>query len=162
MKPKLFTIGVYGTTEDEFFNALVKHKIDTFCDIRLRRGMRGSKYAFVNSSYLQTKLAGLEIQYFYFKDLAPSKATREKQKLEDEKKNIKKRERQTLGSDFVQAYEVENLSNFDSTEFLQQLGKDSERIVLFCVEKDPDACHRSLLAKHLVKELNIEVEHLVL
>ena len=162
MRQKIYTIGVYGTKEDDFFGTLVSNKIDTFCDVRLRRGMRGSKYAFVNSSYLQSKLAELGIQYFHFKDLAPSKATREKQKLEDVKKNVKKRDRQILSPSFIQAYETENLSNFDSNEFLQHLGGNSERIVLFCVEKDHDACHRSLLAKRLEKDLNIEVGHLVL
>lgn len=161
MQQKLFTIGVYGAKESDFFNALVEHKIDTFCDIRLRRGMRGSKYAFVNSNYLQAKLASLGIQYFHFKDLAPSKATRDKQTTDDNKKNVKKRERQTLSSAFIQAYQTENLSDFDSVDFLNRLGDNTERIVLFCVEKDPDACHRSLLSKRLVMDLNIELEHII-
>lgn len=38
---KLFTIEVYGFTEEQFYGKLKKHHIDTFVDIRLRRGMRG-------------------------------------------------------------------------------------------------------------------------
>ena len=43
---KIYTIGVYGKTEDEFFDALVENEIELFIDIRARRGMRGSKYSF--------------------------------------------------------------------------------------------------------------------
>ena len=39
---KIFTIGVYGKTADQFFSALTEHQIDVFCDIRQRRGLRGS------------------------------------------------------------------------------------------------------------------------
>lgn len=50
---RLVTIGVYGSTERKFFDALVRAKVDVFCDIRLRRGMRGATYSFANSSLLQ-------------------------------------------------------------------------------------------------------------
>ena len=43
---KLFTIGVYGFSETEFFDALEEAGIDTFIDIRYRRGVRGSLYAY--------------------------------------------------------------------------------------------------------------------
>jgi hypothetical protein len=33
--PEIYTIGVYGSSENEFFQKLTDHDIDTFCDIRL-------------------------------------------------------------------------------------------------------------------------------
>ena len=59
---EFYTIGVYGSTEQSFFTKLKENGIDTFCDIRQRRGVRGKKYAYVNSTYLQNKLKeyGLE------------------------------------------------------------------------------------------------------
>ena len=39
-KPKIYTIGVYGWTEEDFFNKLQEKNIDLFVDIRFRRGMR--------------------------------------------------------------------------------------------------------------------------
>ena len=74
MKPKIVTIGVYGFDEAGFFRALQEARVDTFCDIRDRRGVRGSTYAFVNSQRLQTRLTNLGICYLHRKDLAPSKA----------------------------------------------------------------------------------------
>ena len=40
----VFTIGVYGSTENSFFEKLAQSRIDLFCDIRQRRGVRGSQY----------------------------------------------------------------------------------------------------------------------
>ena len=48
---KIFTIGVYNSSETHFFDKLKNNHIDVFCDIRQRRGVRGRKYAFVNSLY---------------------------------------------------------------------------------------------------------------
>jgi putative nucleic acid modification protein with dual OB domain len=59
MKPKIVTIGAYGFDKESFFQALLDAKVDTFCDLRMRRGMRGSTYAFVNSSSLQSRLGEL-------------------------------------------------------------------------------------------------------
>ena len=53
----IYTMGVFGSTEQQFFEKLTENKIDIFCDIRQRRGVRGREYAFVNSNYLQRKLA---------------------------------------------------------------------------------------------------------
>jgi len=69
MATTIVTIGVYGFDEQSFFGALQDAKIDTFCDIRLRRGMRGSLYAFANSEYLQRRLRKLEIRYLHLKEL---------------------------------------------------------------------------------------------
>ena len=54
-------------------------RLDTFCDIRQRRGVRGATYAFANSQRLQVRLAELGIRYLHRKDLAPTKAMREVQ-----------------------------------------------------------------------------------
>jgi len=61
MKFDFFTIGVYRATEETFFKKLVENNIDTFLDIRRRRGVRGSKYSYVNSNKLQEKRATTEV-----------------------------------------------------------------------------------------------------
>ncbi len=133
MKPKIVTIGVYGFDQESFFNALLDANVDTFCDIRRRRGMRGSTYAFVNSSSLQKRLAEL---------------------------GIAKRSRKELGQAFIQAYEKECLSTFNSIDFIEQLGQDAQVIGLFCVEREPEACHRYLAARRLAQDLELQVEHI--
>jgi hypothetical protein len=53
------------------------------------------------------------------------------------------------------------LEEFDAAEFVASLGEGIETIVLFCVERAPAACHRSLLAERLAGDLGAEVMHLV-
>ena len=69
-----------------------------------------------------------------------------------------KRIRKTLGLSFIQAYEKECLSNFDSFQFLSLVGPEANIVCLFCVECEPEACYRSLVAKRLSRDLSLPVE----
>ncbi len=160
MSQKIVTIGVYGFNKERFFQALLDANVDMFCDIRLRRGMRGSEYTFVNSQRLQEMLKELGIRYMYAKELAPSKAVRDRQEQEDKKHGIAKRVRLELGQSFIQTYETECLSHFNSQAFIEQLGPDVKVMSLFCVECEPNACHRSLVARKLAQDLGLQVEHI--
>ena len=101
---KIFTIGVYNSTEDSFFTKLKNNNIDLFCDIRQRRGVRGSQYKYVNSNYLQQKLEELGIKYKYIKELAPTNEIRQKQKEVDKYNGENKKQRLVLGSVFTFEY----------------------------------------------------------
>jgi len=158
---KIYTIGVYGSTEKEFFNKLIENKIDTFCDIRQRRGVRGSEYSFVNSNYLQSKLADLDIKYGHISDLAPTTEIREHQKAEDLRQGEHKRDRNKLGAVFAAEYRNKIIEKFDFDKFVEQLDNaGTNRVVLFCVEGKADACHRSIVANELNKRYKYEIEHL--
>lgn len=158
---EFFTIGVYNSTEQDFFNKLVENRIDTFCDIRQRRAVRGSKYAFVNSNRLQNKLAELDIKYGHVLQLAPPKEIRELQKLADLQKGELKRERQELGGVFKSEYKNRILENFDFDTFIENLENvGANRVVLFCVEERPEACHRSIVSNKLQDTYNYKVTHI--
>jgi uncharacterized protein (DUF488 family) len=158
---KFVTVGVYGFSEAAFFEALQRARVDTFCDIRWRRGVRGSEYAFANSARLQKRLAELGIRYRHFRELAPSPALRQRQDEADKAEGTTKRKRTTLGNAFVSGYHDECLSAFDSRAFVEQLGTEARVVALFCVEREPAACHRSLLAAQLQQEIGLEVAHLL-
>ncbi|UGS19902.1 DUF488 domain-containing protein [Flavobacterium cyclinae] len=158
---EFFTIGVYNSTEKEFFNKLLENNIDTFCDIRQRRGVRGAKYSFVNSNRLQQKLADLEIKYGYIPDLAPTTEIRELQKEIDLQKGELKSERQELGKVFVIEYKNRILKNFNFDNFLESLDQiGASRVALFCVEEHHEACHRSIVAQKISTLYNKEITHL--
>ncbi len=158
---EFFTIGVYNSTEKEFFDKLTHNNIDTFCDIRQRRGVRGAKYSFVNSNKLQQRLNDLNIQYCYVQDLAPTTEIRDLQKAIDNEKGELKRERQTLGAVFVIEYKNRVLKHFDFEAFIEQLNQiGGKRIALFCVEEHPEACHRSLVAEKLRNNPSHKINHL--
>lgn len=157
---EFFTIGVYNSTEQEYFDKLTENRIDTFCDIRQRRGVRGAKYAFVNSNRLQEKLNELDIKYGHVIDLAPTKEIRELQKEADAQQGELKRDRNKLGKVFTIAYKDRILSNFDFESFIVKLDEvGANRVVLFCVEEKPEACHRSIVTGKL-EQLGYNITHL--
>lgn len=151
----VYTIGVYNSTEDTYFQKLLDNKVQLFCDIRMRRGVRGSQYKYVNSKYLQAKLAELGIAYKYIKELAPTKDIRQKQKDADKLNGKTKKQRTTLGCVFASEYERQILSHYNLNALVEELQKQHiERIALFCVEEHAAACHRSLVAAALEKITN--------
>jgi uncharacterized protein (DUF488 family) len=157
---EFFTIGVYNSSEQEYFKKLTDNKIDTFCDIRQRRGVRGSQYAFVNSNKLQQKLSELDIKYGHVIDLAPTSEIRDLQKESDNQKGELKRERNKLGQVFTIAYKERILNKFDFNYFIDKLDEvGANRVVLFCVEEKPEACHRSIVTDKLEK-LGYKITHL--
>jgi uncharacterized protein (DUF488 family) len=155
---KFVTLGVYGFSETVFFDALKQAGVDTFCDIRWRRGVRGKDYAFANRARLEKRLAELGIQYRHFKELAPPPALRQRQADADKAEKTTKRKRTALGEVFIAAYRHEHLSTFDSRKFIEALGREARTVALFCVEREPAACHRSLLAERLQQDLGAQIE----
>ena len=153
------TIGAFGWGESAFFDALVEARLGLFCDIRRRRGVRGSEYAFVNSVRLQARLGELGSPYVHRLDLAPSAEVRRVQAEADAREGIAKRARSRLGDAFVRAYSTEHLAGFDARAFLDETTTNGP-VCLFCVEREPAACHRSLVAAHLAAA-GATVEHLV-
>jgi uncharacterized protein (DUF488 family) len=157
---KIVTIGAYGFTEETFFEALRAAGVRVFCDIRWRRGVRGAEYAFVNHKRLVTRLESLGIEYLHRRDLAPTPEIRQRQKDADKIGKVAKRKRGTLNPDFVTAYRDEILTDFDPQKFLDELPDGTEVVALFCVEREPAACHRSLVADRLRWLDGVVVENL--
>ena len=156
-----YTMGVYGLAEEEFFEKLQKNKIDTFVDIRRRRAVRGSQYAFANSKRLQNRLSALGIHYIHVLELSPTNEIRKMQYAEDEKSGASQRSRESLSKVFISAYERQILKKYSLKDLMNTLEKlDSKRALLFCVEKNPNACHRSIVAGKLQQAYNVNVINL--
>jgi len=157
----IYTIGVYNSTEDSFFEKILKNNIDLFCDIRQRRGIRGSLYKYVNSKYLQDELKRLGVDYRYIKELAPTNEIRQKQKDADKIAGETKKQRTALGEVFSFEYRKQILGSYDMTSLAAELtNSDYQNVVFFCVEEHASACHRSLVANKLAKMLGTEVVNL--
>jgi uncharacterized protein (DUF488 family) len=146
--------GVYGDTEEEFFQKLLDKNITLFIDVRLRRGMRGSKYSFVNSTYLQKKLNQIGIKYIHIKDLAPTKEIRDTQKEHDIRSGKTKHKRESLGDTFIKLYKENILKKFDFEKFINEFR--FETIVFFCVEEKCSACHRCLIIENIKQNYGID------
>lgn len=158
---KIVTIGAIGYTADAFFSALQEAGVDTFVDVRRRRAVRGAAYAFANSQRLQARLAELGIRYLHRLDLAPPTTVRQQQAAADAAAGVAKRKRAELSPTFVTLYRSEVLASFDPQSLHDDLPPDAAVIALMCVEREPAACHRSLLAERLREAWGVEVVHLV-
>ena len=103
------------------------------------------EYAWANSRRLQAALAQAGIEYRHHRELAPTTELRQLQYAEDARRGIGKRDRTRLAPAYAERYTREILNRAD----LAALVADMERgglAALFCVERDPEACHRSLIA----------------
>lgn len=157
---KIVTIGAIGYSAQSFFEALREAEVDTFVDVRRRRAVRGADYAFANSQRLQARLAEMGIRYLHRVDLSPPHAARERQAAADKTAGIARRKRTELSPTFIDIYEREVLSGFEPQSLRDQLPDDARVIALMCVEREPAACHRSLLAARLGAAWGVEIEHL--
>jgi uncharacterized protein (DUF488 family) len=156
--PTIATIGVYGHDRDSFLAALSKAEVDLLLDVRQRRGVRGSEYAWANAKRLQDALAETGIGYTHLTELAPTTELRELQYREDARRGEGKRSRTVLAPEYVERYEAEILEPLDLEPIVNWIG--AGRAALLCVEHDPEACHRSLIAERLQRDFGFEVEHL--
>lgn len=123
--------------------------------------MRGTRYSFANSARLQQSLMALDIHYQHYKELSPDSTLRELQRQSDTRQEIPKRKRVVLIQAFIDEYERRYLSTFDTRDFIERLGPGIKTIALFCVEREPEACHRSLVAAKLAQDLGLKVENIV-
>jgi uncharacterized protein (DUF488 family) len=154
----LRTIGVYGFDQATFLRLLSDAGVDLLLDVRQRRGVRGSEYAWANAQRLEAALDEAGIGYSHLKELAPTTEMRRLQYAEDARLGEGKRNRTVLAPAYVERYTKEVLERVDLEPIVQWIGKSSA--ALLCVERDPEACHRSLVAERLRREWGFEVEHL--
>jgi uncharacterized protein (DUF488 family) len=152
------TIGVYGFDRDSFLATLADAGIDLLLDVRQRRGVRGSEYAWANAQRLQEALGETGIGYSHLKELAPTTAMRQLQYREDDRRGEGKRSRTVLAAEYARLYKEQILEPLDLGPIVKWIGNSSA--ALLCVERDPEACHRSLIAAQLRDEWGFEVEHL--
>lgn len=158
---KIVTIGGYGFTESTFVAALKKAGVQTLVDVRQRRGMRGARYAFLNSLRLQEIMKSAGIRYVHALDLAPSTAVREAQKADDRSRGVAKRERLSLSPVFEEKYRSDVLEKVDRAKLREAL-REGDTLALFCVEKSPCACHRLPASEYLAEVYDVQapVEHI--
>lgn len=155
----LATIGVHGFDLESFLERLRLAEVASLLDVRQRRGVRGPQYARANARRLQAALGGAGIAYSHCRDLAPTTELRQPQYAEDARCGVGKRTRQRLAAEYVRRDTTEVLDRADLAPVLSTLPSVG-RAALFCVERDPEACHRSLIAERLARRHGVVLDHL--
>jgi len=142
------TVGVYHSSLDDFLAKLKRHRVAIVVDVRQRRGVRGREYAWANSLRLQAALEQAGIQYRHLPELAPTTELRQLQYREDDRLKVGKRSRVELSEEYRRRYLNEVLAHVDLGAVLESLPEETTSALL-CVERDAQACHRSLIAARL-------------
>lgn len=153
----MVTIGVYGFDAESFLRQLRAADVGLLLDVRRRRGVRGAEYAWANSLRLQAALEQAGIAYEHHLELAPTAEMLHLQHAEDDRLGVGKRSRRALDADYVRRYTDEILDRADLTSVVSGSGVTA----LLCVERDPEACHRSLIAQRLAERHHVRIEHLL-
>jgi uncharacterized protein (DUF488 family) len=156
---EVVTIGVYGFDQATFLAALHDAGVKLVLDVRQRRGVRGPEYSWANSARLQAALADAGISYRHHKELAPTTELRRLQYAEDERRGVGKRSRVELAPEYRERYTHEILDQVDLEPIVDSLRADAATALL-CVERDPEACHRSLIAERMATQHGVSVRHL--
>jgi uncharacterized protein (DUF488 family) len=157
---RLATIGVYGFDAETFAAALGAAGVRLIADVRQRRGVRGPEYAWANSLRLQAMLADIGVGYRHLPELAPTTELRALQYAEDARQGVGKRSRDVLAQAYTDRYTREILDAVDLAPIADELAADGPAALL-CVERDPRACHRLLVADRLAARFDFELEHIL-
>jgi uncharacterized protein (DUF488 family) len=157
--PTIATIGVYEFDGPSFVRALDASGVTQVIDIRQRRGVRGSQYAWANSNRLQARLADARIGYEYHPELAPDTEMRQLQYRDDDRQGVGKRSRERLSPEYVRVYTAEILDLVPLEPLVRRLPIHG-MAALLCVEATAEACHRSLVAARLAERFGLEVINL--
>jgi uncharacterized protein (DUF488 family) len=156
---RIVTIGVYKWDLDRFLAALDGADVRMLIDVRQRRGVRGPEYAWANSLRLQQALSGAAVAYRHHPELAPSTELRHLQYAEDHRQRVGKRSRVELATAYRERYTREILDVADLKAVVAELPRGGVA-ALFCVEADPEACHRSIVAERIAEVHGLSVKHL--
>lgn len=155
----MVTIGVCGFDQESFLRRIRRADVRLLLDVRQRRGVRGPDYAWANSLRLQAALTQARIDYRHHPELAPTTELRQLQYAEDDRQGVGKRSRRELADEYIRRYTTEILDRADLTPVVSAL-PSCGTAALLCVERDPEACHRSLIAQQLTEQHHVTIEHL--
>lgn len=156
--PGIATIGIYGFDITTFLEALGKAGVGIVLDVRQRRGVRGSQYAWANSRRLQAALSQADVEYRHMKELAPTTELRQLQYCEDARLGEGKRSRTVLAEEYAHRYTETILDHADLSPIVELATETCP--ALLCVERDSEACHRSLIAQRLSSAWGLSARHL--
>jgi uncharacterized protein (DUF488 family) len=153
---RIATVGVYEFDAQTFVRALDGAGVTQVIDVRQRRGVRGTEYAWANAQRLQRMLAEARIAYEYHPELAPDTELRQVQYREDARQGVGKRSREQLSPQYARTYTEEILDLVPLDPLIGRLPVHGIAALL-CVEATAAACHRSLIAQRLADRYGFDV-----
>lgn len=133
----LYSIGYEGRSIEEYINCLIEEDVKILCDVRKNPISR--KYGFSKTT-LKNALENINIKYKHFPELGIEG---------DKRKNL------DTYDDYIRLfdlYEKEVLDNNRSAlEQIHRMIQEKERVGLICFERLPQYCHRTRIARAILK-----------
>jgi uncharacterized protein (DUF488 family) len=140
------SIGYEGKTLEEYLNILIQEDVKILCDVR--RNPISRKYGFSQKT-LMNALERLGIEYNHYPELGIASD---------------KRGALVTQADYDALFaEYENTvlkKNFQSIKCLNSVLKHKKRIAVTCFEKLPQQCHRTIVAKAVLRECTGQINFL--
>ena len=145
-KPTIFTIGYQGYSLLGLVNILKEQGIDTLVDVRYDAYSKRPEFC---KGRLRSAIEEAGMEYIHRPELGTP--TQLRKKITDARS----------GQEVFRLY-FERISkvNYRYVEAVAELGIQG-KLVLMCMEKEPERCHRRILADFLSKKFGFQVEHLV-
>jgi uncharacterized protein (DUF488 family) len=133
----LYTIGYEGADVDRFLTTLKDAGVTTLADVR---AVALSRKRGFSKSALRDALAGQDIGYQHFRNLGTPKEGRQAARAGD-------------GALMRRIYCDEVLTTAPAQEAFEELAKlsQSQPVCLLCFERDPENCHRRVLAQRMAE-----------
>lgn len=132
-----FTIGYEGISLEKYLNKLIINNVRLLCDVR--KNPLSMKYGF-SKNQLKNACESIEINYIHIPELGINSEKRTNlNTMSDYKKLFDEYEQTTL------------IENKDQLQKILDLTHEYQRIAITCFEKEPCMCHRSRVAKSLLK-----------
>uniref|UniRef100_UPI0040548AC1 DUF488 domain-containing protein n=1 Tax=Salinibacterium sp. TMP30 TaxID=3138237 RepID=UPI0040548AC1 len=100
---------------------------------------------------MQGALAQAEVAYEHHLELAPTTELRHLQYTEDDRQRAGKRSRIELTAEYTRRYSAEILDYADLLPLMAAQSGSGTAALLY-VERDPEACHRSLISQRMLEQ----------
>lgn len=139
---QLFTIGYEGITLEAYLNRLLINDVRLLCDVR--KNAMSQKYGF-SKNQLRTACEGVGIKYIHLPEFGIDSQNRKELNTQKDYDKL------------FEHYECTTLStNPEALHNMNLIIDKYKRVALTCFEKNPLQCHRTTMAKVLLKTPDIE------
>jgi uncharacterized protein (DUF488 family) len=140
----LFTIGHSGLSLDEFIALLKQYKITALCDVRsMPYSRRNPQF---NREPLQQDLKSRNIEYIFL----------------GEELGARSKDPSSYVAGKALYSKIAELPLFKHGLERIKLGMENDYVLaLMCAEKDPLSCHRSILICRNLRDVNIDIRHII-
>jgi uncharacterized protein (DUF488 family) len=139
----LFTVGHSNLSIEEFIGLLTKHQVNVIADVRSQP--YSSYLSHFNRDLLKFELLKAKFKYVFLGD----------------ELGARPKDLSCYINNKVVYGKIIDSRDFQNGIKRLLVGLNKYRVALMCAEKDPISCHRTILICRHLRQLNIEIDHII-